>query len=158
MKTVVQRVTRAQVSVGGAVVAAVARGVLLLVGVEKGDAEADADATARKIAALRIFPSPSALAGKAPMDLTLAEIGGGCLVVSQFTLCASLAKGNRPSFEPAEAPPRAEALYLRVAEGLRAAGLPVALGRFGADMAVELVNDGPVTFLVVAKDGALVKT
>jgi D-tyrosyl-tRNA(Tyr) deacylase len=158
VKTVVQRVTRAQVSVGGAVVAAVARGVLLLVGVEKGDAEADADATARKIAALRIFPSPSALAGKAPMDLTLAEIGGGCLVVSQFTLCASLAKGNRPSFEPAEATARAEALYLRVAEGLRAAGLPVALGRFGADMAVELVNDGPVTFLVVAKDGALVKT
>jgi D-tyrosyl-tRNA(Tyr) deacylase len=151
-------VTRAQVSVDGAIVAAVARGVMLLVGVEKGDAEADADATARKIAALRIFPSPSALPGKAPMDLTLAEIGGGCLVVSQFTLCASLAKGNRPSFEPAEAPARAEALYLRVAEGLRAAGLPVALGRFGADMAVELVNDGPVTFLVVAKDGALVKS
>ena len=158
MKTVVQRVTRAQVSVDGAIVAAVARGVMLLVGVEKGDGEADADATARKIAALRIFPSPSTSPGKAPMDLTLAEIGGGCLVVSQFTLCASLAKGNRPSFEPAEAPPRAEALYLRVAEGLRAAGLPVALGRFGADMAVELVNDGPVTFLVVVRDGALVKS
>jgi D-tyrosyl-tRNA(Tyr) deacylase len=158
VKTVVQRVTRAQVSVEGAVVAAVARGVLLLVGVEKGDAEADADVTARKIAALRIFPSPSAPPAKAPMDLSLAEIGGGCLVVSQFTLCASLAKGNRPSFEPAEAPARAEALYLRVAEGLRAAGLPVALGRFGADMAVELVNDGPVTFLVVTKDGALVKS
>ena len=158
MKTVVQRVTRAQASVDGACVGAVGRGVMLLVGVEKGDTDADADATARKIAALRIFPSPSALPGKAPMDLTLAEIGGGCLVVSQFTLCASLAKGNRPSFEPAEAPARAEALYLRVAEGLRAAGLPVALGRFGADMAVELVNDGPVTFLVVAKDGALVKS
>ncbi|HVR01476.1 MAG TPA: D-aminoacyl-tRNA deacylase [Polyangia bacterium] len=158
MKTVVQRVTRAQVSVDGAIVAAVARGVMLLVGVEKGDGEADADATARKIAALRIFPSPSTSPGKAPMDLTLAEIGGGCLVVSQFTLCASLAKGNRPSFEPAEAPARAEALYLRVAEGLRAAGLLVALGRFGADMAVELVNDGPVTFLVVARDGALVKS
>ncbi len=163
MKTVVQRVTRAQVSVEGAIVAAVARGVLLLVGVEKGDAEADADATARKVAALRIFPAPSALPspsaspGKAPMDLTLAEVGGGCLVVSQFTLCGSLAKGNRPSFEPAEAPARAEALYLRVAEGLRAAGLPVALGRFGADMAVELVNDGPVTFLVLATGGALVK-
>jgi len=158
VKTVVQRVTRAQVSVDGAIVAAVARGVMLLVGVEKGDGEADADATARKIAALRIFPSPSTSPGKAPMDLTLAEIGGGCLVVSQFTLCASLAKGNRPSFEPAEAPARAEALYLRVAEGLRAAGLLVALGRFGADMAVELVNDGPVTFLVVARDGALVKS
>jgi D-tyrosyl-tRNA(Tyr) deacylase len=151
VKTVVQRVTRARVTVGGEVAGEIARGVMLLVGVEKGDAEADADATARKIAALRIFP------GKTPMDLTLAEVGGGCLVVSQFTLCASLAKGNRPSFEPAEAPARAEALYLRVADALRAAGLPVATGRFGADMAVELVNDGPVTFLVLAKDGALVK-
>ena len=151
MKTVVQRVTRAKVTVDGAVVGEIARGAMLLVGVEKGDGEADADATARKIAALRMF------AGKTPMDQTLAEVGGGCLVLSQFTLCASLSKGNRPSFEPAEAPARAEALYLRVADDLRAAGLPVATGRFGADMAVELVNDGPVTFLVVAKDGALVK-
>jgi D-tyrosyl-tRNA(Tyr) deacylase len=151
VKTVVQRVTRAKVTVDGGAVGEIARGVMLLVGVERGDAEADADATARKIAALRLF------SGKTPMDLTLAEVGGACLVVSQFTLCASLAKGNRPSFEPAEAPARAEALYLRVAHGLRAAGLPVATGRFGAEMAVELVNDGPVTFLVVAKDGALVK-
>jgi len=151
VKTVVQRVTRASVRIDDAVVGEIARGVMLLVGVEKGDAEADADVTARKIAALRIFP------GKTPMDLTLAEVGGGCLVVSQFTLCASLSKGNRPSFEPAEAPARAEELYLRVADGLRAAGLSVATGRFGADMAVELVNDGPVTFLVVTKDGALVK-
>jgi len=151
VRTVVQRVTRARVTVDGELVGEIGRGVMLLVGVAKGDTEADADATARKIAALRIFP------GKTPMDLTLAEVGGACLVVSQFTLCASLAKGNRPSFEPAEAPARAEALYLRVAEGLRAAGLPVATGRFGADMAVELVNDGPVTFLVEARDGALVK-
>ncbi|HVU51253.1 MAG TPA: D-aminoacyl-tRNA deacylase [Polyangia bacterium] len=151
MRTVVQRVTRARVSVEGEAVGEIARGLLLLVGVERGDGEADADATARKIAALRIFP------GKTPMDETVAEVGGGCLVVSQFTLCASLAKGNRPSFEPAEAPARAEGLYLRVAGALRAAGLPVATGRFGADMAVELVNDGPVTFLVVTKDGALVK-
>jgi D-tyrosyl-tRNA(Tyr) deacylase len=151
VKTVVQRVTRAKVTVAGEVVGEIARGVMLLVGVERGDSEADADATSRKIAALRIF------AGKTPMDQTLAEVGGACLVVSQFTLCASLSKGNRPSFEPAEAPARAEALYLRVADGLRAAGLPVATGRFGADMAVELVNDGPVTFLVVTKDGALVK-
>lgn len=151
MKTVVQRVTRASVRVGGEVVGEIGAGVMLLVGVEKGDVEADADVTARKIAALRIFE------GKTPMDRTLAEVGGGCLVVSQFTLCASLAKGNRPSFEPAEAPARAEALYLRVADQLRAAGLPVATGRFGADMAVELVNDGPVTFIVQAKGGALLK-
>jgi D-tyrosyl-tRNA(Tyr) deacylase len=151
VRTVLQRVTRAKVTVDGEVVGEIARGLMLLVGVEKGDAEADADATARKIAALRVFP------GKTPMDQTLAEVGGGCLVVSQFTLCASLSKGNRPSFEPAEAPARAEALYLRVADALRATGLPVATGRFGADMAVELVNDGPVTFLVLTKDGALVK-
>ena len=127
-------------------------GVVLLVGVERGDTEADADVTARKVAALRLFE------GRTPMDCTLAEVTGGCLVVSQFTLAASLAKGNRPSFEPAEEPTRAEALYLRVAEGLRASGLPVVTGRFGADMQVELVNDGPVTFLVFTRDGALVKT
>jgi D-tyrosyl-tRNA(Tyr) deacylase len=154
VKTVLQRVTRASVRVDGGdgpLVGEIGRGVLLLVGVEKGDVEADADVTARKIAALRIFP------GKTPMDLTLAQVGGACLVVSQFTLCASLARGNRPSFEPAEAPARAEVLYLRVAEVLRATGLPVATGRFGADMAVALVNDGPVTFLVSARDGALLK-
>ena len=151
MKTVVQRVQRAEVRVDGAVVARIERGVLLLCGVERGDAEADADASARKIAALRIFP------GRTPMDLTLADVGGACLVVSQFTLAASLAKGNRPSFEPAEAPARAEELYLRVAAQLRAAGLAVATGRFGADMQVELVNDGPVTFLVFTKGGALEK-
>jgi D-tyrosyl-tRNA(Tyr) deacylase len=151
VRTIVQRVTRASVTVDGAIVGEIGRGVMLLVGVAKGDGEADADVTARKIAALRIFE------GKTPMDRTLAEVGGGCLVVSQFTLCASLAKGNRPSFEPAEAPARAEVLYLRVAEALRAAGLPVATGRFGADMAVELVNDGPVTFVVEARGGALVK-
>jgi D-tyrosyl-tRNA(Tyr) deacylase len=152
VKTVVQRVTRASVRVDGDLVGEIGRGVMLLVGVEKGDGEADADVAARKIAALRIFP------GKTPMDQTLAEFGGACLVVSQFTLCASLSKGNRPSFEPAEVPARAEALYLRVADGLRAAGLSVATGRFGADMAVELVNDGPVTFLVVTQAGALVKS
>jgi len=151
VKTVVQRVQRAEVRVDGAVVARIERGVLLLCGVERGDAEADADASARKIAALRIFP------GRTPMDLTLADVGGACLVVSQFTLAASLAKGNRPSFEPAEAPARAEELYLRVAAQLRAAGLAVATGRFGADMQVELVNDGPVTFLVFTKGGALEK-
>jgi D-tyrosyl-tRNA(Tyr) deacylase len=151
MKTVLQRVRRAEVTVAGTSVAAIDRGVLLLVGVERGDGEADADVTARKIAALRIFE------GRTPMDRTLAEVGGACLVVSQFTLAASLAKGNRPSFEPAEAPARAEPLYLRVADQLRAAGLPVATGRFGADMQVDLVNDGPVTFLVFTAGGALVK-
>ncbi len=151
MKTVIQRVERAEVRIAGAIVARIGRGVVLLCGVERGDSEADADTTARKIAALRIFP------GRTPMDQTLAEVGGSCLVVSQFTLAATLAKGNRPSFEPAEAPARAEELYLRVAAQLRAAGLPVETGQFGADMQVDLVNDGPVTFLVFTTGGALVK-
>jgi D-tyrosyl-tRNA(Tyr) deacylase len=151
VKTVIQRVARAEVRVDGAVVGRVDRGLLLLVGVEQGDLEADADLTARKIAAMRIFP------GRTPMDLTTREVSGGALVVSQFTLVASLAKGNRPSFEPAEAPARAEQLYLRVVEQLRETGLPVETGRFGADMAVELVNDGPVTFLISTQAGALVK-
>jgi D-tyrosyl-tRNA(Tyr) deacylase len=125
--------------------------VVLLCGVERGDSEADADVTARKVAALRIF------AGRTPMDLTLREVGGACLVVSQFTLAATLAKGNRPSFEPAEEPVRAQALYLRVAAQLREAGLPVETGQFGADMQVDLVNDGPATFLVFTAGGALIK-
>jgi D-tyrosyl-tRNA(Tyr) deacylase len=151
VKTVVQRVTRAEVRVGGDVVGRIARGLLLFVGVEKGDADADADATARKVAALRIFP------GRTPMDLTVGDVSGGCLVVSQFTLCAALGKGNRPSFEPAADPTVAEPLYLRVAGALRDAGLPVETGTFGADMAVDLVNDGPVTFWIETRSGALVK-
>jgi len=151
MKTVVQRVSRAEVRVGGEVVASIGLGVMALVGVEKGDGEADAETTVRKLAALRIFP------GRTPMDLSLAEAGGACLIVSQFTLAASLAKGNRPSFEPAEEPARADALYQRVASGLKALGLPVATGQFGADMQVELINDGPVTFLIFTRDGTLVK-
>jgi len=149
MKTVLQRVKRAEVRVEGAVVGKIGAGVVLLVGVERDDAEADADATARKVAALRIFP------GRTPMDRTLADVGGGCLVVSQFTLAASLKGGTRPGFEGAEDPPRAEALYLRVADRLRATGLPVETGRFGAMMDVELVNDGPVTFLLFVRAGAL---
>jgi len=150
--TLVQRVSRAEVRVDGEVVGRIDKGLLLFVGVERGDGAADADETARKIAALRIFP------GRHPMDLAVKDAGGGCLVVSQFTLAGSLRKGNRPSFDGAEEPAAAAALYERVAERLRAEGLPVATGRFAADMAVELVNDGPVTFVVIVRDGAVVKT
>jgi D-tyrosyl-tRNA(Tyr) deacylase len=151
MKTVVQRVERAEVRIAGEVVGRIARGALLLIGVERGDGEADVEVTARKIASLRMFP------GRTPMDLAIGEVGGACLAVSQFTLAASLAKGNRPSFEPAEEPGRAQALYERTVAALREAGLRVETGRFGADMQVELVNDGPVTFLVFTRGGALVK-
>ncbi|MFV1959160.1 MAG: D-aminoacyl-tRNA deacylase, partial [Planctomycetota bacterium] len=110
---------------------------------------ADAVATARKVARLRIFP------GRTPMDRTLADVDGACLVVSQFTTAASLRRGNRPGFDRAEAPERAEALYLEVAARLRAEGLPVQTGRFGAGMEVDLVNDGPVTFLLEVREGRL---
>lgn len=149
MKTVVSRVSRAEVRVDGEVVGQVGRGVLLLVGVERGDTEADALATARKIAGLRMFP------GRTPMDLDLGEVKGGCLVVSQFTLAGTVRKGRRPGFDGAQEPAAAEVLYLRVAEELRAQGLPVQTGRFGAHMEVELVNDGPVTLLVFTRDGAV---
>jgi D-tyrosyl-tRNA(Tyr) deacylase len=140
--TVIQRVSRASVRVDGEVVGAVERGAMLLVAVERGDALADAIATAKKIASLRFFP------GATPMDRTLAEVGGGVLVISQFTLAGTLRKGRRPSFDGAELPERARALYEAVAEALRAEGLTVATGRFAAHMEVELVNDGPVTFLL----------
>ena len=152
MITVVQRVARAEVRVDGAVVGEIGRGLLLFVGVERGDTEADADATARKIAALRIF------AGRYPMDVALKDVGGSCLVVSQFTLAGSLRKGNRPGFEGAEAPERARLLYERVAAGIAATGIPIATGQFAADMQVSLTNDGPVTFVVVVRNGVVEKT
>ena len=123
MKAVVQRVSGASISVAGEVVAEIGRGALVLVGVARGDTDADADAIARKLAALRMFP------GRTPMDLPLREVGGACLVVSQFTLCADLGKGNRPSFEPAEEPARAEALYQ---SALSPRSPPRAPGRHGA--------------------------
>lgn len=147
MITVVQRVQRASVHVDGALVSSISHGALLLVGVEVDDKPADAEATADKIARLRFFP------GATPMDRTIADIGGACLVVSQFTVAGALTRGNRPSFTAAAPPELAEQLYLLVADGLRARGLPVELGRFRADMQVELQNDGPVTFLLRVKDG-----
>lgn len=147
MITVLQRVLAASVLVDEQVVGAIEHGLLLFVGVEQGDTDADADATARKVAALRCF------AGRTPMDRTVGETGGGCLVVSQFTLAAELAQGNRPSFVAAAPPATAEPLYLRVAEQLRAAGLPVATGVFGAKMEVALRNDGPATFVLTVRGG-----
>jgi D-tyrosyl-tRNA(Tyr) deacylase len=148
--TVVQRVRWARVSVDGEVVGAIERGALLLVGVEIGDEQADADATARKVAALRMFP------GRTPMDLTLREVEGSCLVVSQFTLAAELRHGNRPDFMAAAPPEVADRLYQRVAAGLAATGIPVATGRFGASMLVDLGNDGPVSFVLIVRGGKVV--
>jgi D-tyrosyl-tRNA(Tyr) deacylase len=149
MILLVQRVSRAEVRVGGDAVGKVGLGLVVLLGVERGDSRADADVLARKLAALRIFP------GRTPMDLSIKDVGGGCLVVSQFTLAGSTRKGNRPSFERAEEPPLANALYEYFVARLVEAGISVATGRFGAHMEVDLVNDGPVTFVLKARGGGL---
>lgn len=143
MRAVVQRVSRAQVRVEGAVTGSVERGLLVLLGVARGDGPDDARAMADKLAALRIFEDPD---GK--MNLSVADAGGGVLVVSQFTLLGDARKGNRPGFSDAAPPEEANALYQAVCDLLRARGLPVAQGVFRAHMEVELVNDGPVTILL----------
>lgn len=149
MKTVLQRVSRAEVRVDGQVVARIETGIVALVGVETGDAEADAVATANKIASLRIF------AGRTPMDRDVAHVGGACLVVSQFTLSGTLRKGRRPGFDAAARPEQAEPLYERVCSELRNLGVAVQTGRFGAKMQLDLVNEGPVTLLLFTRDGAV---
>jgi D-tyrosyl-tRNA(Tyr) deacylase len=140
MKALVQRVSEAGVTVGARTVGAIEEGLLVLLGVEHGDGESEAALLARKIANLRNFEDD---AGK--MNRSVLDVGGGVLVVSQFTLCADARKGNRPSFIGAAAPEQAQALYTRFCEHLRAHGAPVARGEFAAHMAVRLVNDGPVT-------------
>jgi D-tyrosyl-tRNA(Tyr) deacylase len=158
MKTVVQRVSEARVRVAGArgdeIVGEIEVGLVALVGVEKGDTEADAVATAQKLAGLRVFRNPDD--PNKPIDRSLADVGGACLVISQFTVPGRVRKGRRPSFDRAEHPDRAQALYTRVAEELRALGVPTQTGRFAADMQVALVNDGPVTLLLFARDGQVV--
>jgi len=148
--TLVQRVHRASVLVEAENVGAIERGLLLFVGVEQGDTPADADTTARKVASMRVFP------GRTPMDLSVSEVGGGCLVISQFTLAAELRHGNRPDFTAAAPPPIAEQLYQQVADQLAAAGLRVATGRFGASMQVESCNDGPVSLVLTVRNGKVV--
>jgi D-tyrosyl-tRNA(Tyr) deacylase len=146
MVIVLQRVSEASVEAGGAVAGAIGRGVCLLVGVEKGDTEKEARFLAGKTAELRIFPDAD---GK--MNLPLAAVGGEVLAVSQFTLAGSVRKGRRPSFDGAEEPARAEALFQELVNGLRELGLKVETGVFQAAMKVCLVNDGPVTFLLESR-------
>jgi D-tyrosyl-tRNA(Tyr) deacylase len=143
MRAVLQRVTQAHVEVDGEIVGAIDRGLMVLLGVEEGDDRQDVMLLARKTAELRLFEDTQ---GK--MNLSVEDIAGELLVVSQFTLAADCRKGRRPGFSRAALPDTANALYLDYIEQLRQRGLTVATGRFQAMMQVHLVNDGPVTFLL----------
>jgi D-tyrosyl-tRNA(Tyr) deacylase len=145
MRAVLQRVRRARVVVGDEVVGAVERGLLVLLGVAPDDTVEAARWLAEKIVGLRIFGDAE---GK--MNLGVQEVGGGVLVVSQFTLYGDCRKGRRPSFIGAAPPSIAVPLYEAFVDAVRALGVPTATGRFGADMQVELVNDGPVTLILDA--------
>jgi D-aminoacyl-tRNA deacylase len=135
----VQRVSRARVAPGGEV----GRGLCVLLGIARGDGEGQASRLAAKVARLRVFPDD-----EGRFDRSVEDVGGAVLVVSQFTLIADTAKGNRPSFAEAAPPEEAEPLYERFCAELRSLGVPVETGVFGAKMEVELVNDGPVTVVL----------
>ena len=140
MKAVVQRVSSARVRVGERIAGEIGPGLCVLLGIGQGDGQPEAERMAAKVARLRIFENED---GR--FDRSLLDTGGEALVVSQFTLIADTAKGNRPSFADAARPEEAEPLYEAFCESLRELGVSVATGEFGARMAVELVNDGPVT-------------
>jgi D-tyrosyl-tRNA(Tyr) deacylase len=143
MRVLIQRVTSARVKVEQEIIGEIGRGLLVLLGVTTGDNEDDISYLANKTANLRIFEDDQ---GK--MNLSLLEVGGEILLVSQFTLYADCRKGRRPSFQEAARPEVSEELYLKFIEAMKGYGLKVATGSFGADMKVELVNDGPVTIMI----------
>lgn len=143
MKVVAQRVSHASVTVDGRVTGEIGKGLLLLVGVGRGDTQAEVDWLAKKCCELRIFPDDE---GK--MSRSVEDIGGGVLVVSQFTLYGRVKRGRRPDFTHAAAPEHAEALYESFAKAVRARGVLTQTGEFGAMMQVQLTNDGPVTILL----------
>lgn len=143
MKAVIQRVTRASVEVEGQMVGRIDVGLLVLLGMAKGDSEADVQYIVQKIQTLRIFPD-----AQNKMNRTILDVGGSILLVSQFTLLGDTTKGRRPGFDQAATPGEANVLYERVGAALRARGVSVEMGVFGADMNVELLNNGPVTFIL----------
>lgn len=145
MKCLLQRVTEASVEVAGERIGAIEHGLLILVGVEPGDSTQTAARMAERLLSYRVFSDAE---GK--MNLNVMQAGGAILLVSQFTLAADTTRGNRPSFSSAATPDQAEALCEVLLEALSGSGVTVATGRFGADMQVALVNDGPVTFLLEA--------
>ena len=143
MKAVIQRVSSSSVTVESQVVGAIGQGIMVLLGVEKGDDEGKADWLAEKICGLRIFSDE---AGK--MNLSVKDVGGALLVVSQFTIAGTCAKGKRPSFDTAAPADEGKRLYEYFVSSARSQGVPVATGIFQADMQVALINDGPVTFIL----------
>lgn len=148
MRVVIQRVSAASVTIDGAVKSAIGWGLLILLGIEHEDTDDDLDWLVKKIASLRIFSDEAGL-----MNRSVQDIGGECLVVSQFTLHASTKKGNRPSFIRAARPDFAVPMYEKFVAALaRESGRPVLTGEFGADMKVSLLNDGPVTILMDSKN------
>lgn len=147
MRIVIQRVSKASVSIDEEVVGQIARGFMVLVGVEEADSQEDVDYLVRKTANMRIFEDEE---GK--MNISLKDVGGQVLSISQFTLHANTKKGNRPSFVDAARPDHSLPLYEAYNEGIRQEGLTVETGEFGADMQISLINDGPVTIIIDSKD------
>jgi D-aminoacyl-tRNA deacylase len=147
MKAILQRVTSASVTVGGTIVGKIERGLLVLLGVAKGDGESDGRYLAEKIRTMRIFPDEQ---GK--MNRSLIDVNGAVLLVSQFTLLGRTANGRRPSFDEAAVPDEARRLYEQVAMELREQGTAVETGVFAAHMQVALLNDGPVTFVLDSRE------
>lgn len=147
MKALIQRVSQASVSVNQQIIGQIGKGFLVLLGVAQEDTEEDLHYLVKKVTGLRVFPDE-----QEKMNLSLKDVGGSLLVVSQFTLLASTKKGNRPSFTQAGAPAMSKALYEKFIENCRKMGFPVEHGEFGAHMEVALINDGPVTILIDSKN------
>ncbi len=148
MRAILQRVKNAAVSVDGEIVGAIAQGLLVLVAAEQGDTAREVEILAEKMSVLRLFSDD-----QRKMNLDIRQVGGAFLIVSQFTLAASLRKGRRPSFDGSAPPKVAQPLIESLMEDLTGRGFEVAGGRFGADMQVSLTNDGPVTFVLDVRDG-----
>lgn len=146
MIALIQRVSNASVEVSSKTVSSIGKGLLVFIGIEKGDTDEDIEYLVRKISQLRVFED-----GSGKLNYSVKDINGEILVVSQFTLLADCTKGNRPSFEKAEAPQRARELYEKFIEKLKISGVSVASGIFGASMKVNLTNDGPVTIIIDSK-------